>query len=288
MPSEPIPPSVQVIGVAIALDAITEISNHTLFQLLTTSHQGECEVRFQNGPPFELFLARAHDFVSGQGSAQFLGKQMSLPDFLIKVADHSVFNTDAVQLKDDVTTLREWLDKERKIKLWLPSLDRDVSLATTQAFLLSVAGNQSKHNISQLTRVCEKIHKELAKNGYEVPFELIPFALDDFRQHLIEDHFVYHASWLAELINNVAWSLHDHLVPLYRKTFSCNTSENASLPTYQYPAGIETPITQTWYRWLMNLVRCEPYHRRFRALYLLKGLSGLERLAASETHAGEH
>lgn len=276
---QPIATNVQVMGITIALDAISEIANHELFQLVTTSHQGECEVRFQDSTHLELFLARAHDFVSGQGSALLLGKQMSLPDFLGQVALHSALGDDTAQLRADLDALQQWLKKERTIKLWLPSLDLDVVLTTTQAFLLSVAGNQSKHNVSQLTRVCDKIHEELEKNGYHAPFEMIPLALDDFRQHLVEDHFVYYASWLAELINNVAWSLHDHLVPLYETTFSWDLSDPASRPTFQYPAGVETPIAQTWYRWLMSLVRREPYHRRFRALYLLKHLSSLERHA---------
>src|SRR5262249_49735084 len=140
---------------------------------------------------------------------------------------------------------------------------------------LRISGNHSKHNLSKLTRVSKDIQNLLAVHGYSVPLEMIPLALDDFREHLQENFFVYYGTWLAELVNNVRWGVQDYLTPIFRQ--SCTpTSDDPPAYRYMYPPNVQNDIPRQWFWRLMNNVRAGPYLRRFRGVHYLKKRSSLE------------
>ena len=172
-------------------------------------------------------------------------------------------------LQRAVSRLEEWLNELTPLRLWLPTLKINASIAVPRRDLLFIAGNQSKHNLSRLTGVSRRIADILRRNGHDVEPELIPLALDEFREHLHEDYFVYYGTWLAELIVTIRWGVQAYLRPIYERVYR-GPSEGSVQYSYEMPLGIENDIGREWFWRLMDLVRRGPNVQPLQAARYLK------------------
>lgn len=198
----------ETIGLCIALEAIDDIANHALLDIIdVTSCPGEAEVRYKTHVHQEMFLVRLLDFSKEAGTKSVTGVSGSCLDVLQEACRTKSFNVDGSvgALSCPVTKLRDWLDATSSLKMWLPTLDIEAQIFLPRSQLVFILGNHVKHNLSRLTRVSNSVANILVAHGYTVKPEQVPLALDDIREHLQEDYFVYYGTWLAELINNVRW-----------------------------------------------------------------------------------
>jgi hypothetical protein len=115
----------------------------------------------------------------------------------------------------------------------------------------------------------------LIAHGYSVPEEQIPLALDDFREHLAENYFIYYSTWLAELLNNVRWGIQTYLTPTFTRSYRVGP-EDSPVYSYEYPSDIHQDIPRQWFWRLMNNVRARPYLKKFVGARYLKEESSLE------------
>jgi len=115
----------------------------------------------------------------------------------------------------------------------------------------------------------------LGKQGYLVPDEQIPLALDDFREHLAENYFIYYSTWLAELLNNLRWGIQAYLTPIFERSYRAGP-EGSLMYSYEYPIEIRQDIPRQWFWRLMNNVRARPYLKQFIGARYLKEESSLE------------
>jgi hypothetical protein len=157
----------------------------------------------------------------------------------------------------------------------LPTLDINATVQVSRLDFLRISGNQSKHNLSRLTGVSRNVAKILNDNGYAVTPEHIPLALDDFREHLEENFFIYYGTWIAELMNNIRWGLQTYLNPVFLKSFRSKGS-GSIMYTYEYPNEIQNEVARQWFWRLMNHIRTRPYLKKFVGAHYLKKQSSLE------------
>jgi len=113
----------------------------------------------------------------------------------------------------------------------------------------------------------------LDDNGYKVELESIPFAIDYFCEHLTENYFIYYCTWIAELLNNLRWAIHDYLCPAFEEL--C-VREGEFHYSYRYPPEIDNQTAKKWFWGMMNGVLTKPYLKRFEAARYLKNQSSLE------------
>ena len=268
----------EVVGLCIALEAIDNFLNKALLSIhISDDGKNEGEARFQGYAERDLFLIRALDFLLEKGDESLLGLRGSSIDFLSKVSRTPIINPDGISsISKPLTDLKGWLDSERTLKLWLPSLDTEAELRVNAQEILSISGNQVKHNLSRLTRVAKKIHKLLKENGYEVDIPEIPLALEDFEEHLNDNFFGYHATELSKLLNDLRWGLYNYLCPTFYDSY---TTEDPKYVLYSFkiPDKINSPLTKAWFWRLMNHVRMRPIFDRFISSPYLSGYSSLER-----------
>lgn len=268
----------ETIGLCIVLEAINSIANHALLDVKPISESpGEAIVYFKTHIHRDLFLVRVLDFSKEKGSPSLIGSKGSSLGVLESVCDSPNFNEDdSIDfLKAPVIAFKEWIHKEKTVKLWLPSLDLDASISVSRIELLTISGNSSKHNISRLTGVCGIIEGILERNGYTVDLEQIPLALDDFREHLQENYFIYYGTQITELINNLRWGIQLYLHPAFLRANKWEEDRNKGY-TYIYPSAIENEIPKQWFWRLMNNVRSDPYIKKFRCWSCLNEESSLE------------
>jgi hypothetical protein len=180
-----------------------------------------------------------------------------------------------VALKESVDALDNWLKYKTPIKLWLSSLAIETDIEVSRLDFIEISGNHFKHNLSRLTGVSKHIHLILDKNGYLVSIEQIPLALDDFREHLQENYFVYYGTWLGELLNNIRWGLQTYLKPVFSMSYKKENPDDISY-RYEYPKEIQHEIPKQWFWRLMNNIRTGSYLKEFAGAHYLKEQSSLE------------
>lgn len=268
----------ETIGLCICLEAVGDIANHALLTLRDVSmYPGEAEVLFQTHIHRDLFLIRLLDFVKESGGKQLTGVTGSCLAVLKEACATKCFeiNGSVSELRNSVEALESWLTYKKTITIWLPTLDINAEINISRLEFLNIAGNHSKHNLSRLTRVSRNVANILKDHGYSVPVEQIPLALDDFREHLAENYFVYYSTWLSELLNNVRWGLQAYLEPTLVRSYRAGL-EDSPVYRYEYPADIQGDIPRQWFWRLMNNVRTRPYLKKFVGAHYLKQESSLE------------
>ena len=268
----------EVIGLCVCLEAVGDIANRALVELIDVSSlSGQAEVRFHSHIHEELFLIRLLDFVQERSDKDLTGVTGSCLDVLkaacITKSFDSMGSVDA--LADSIVALDNWLTYRTPITIWLPTLDINASVKVSRLDFLKISGNHSKHNLSRLTAVSRDVAKILSDHEYSVSIEEVPLALDDFREHLQENYFVYYVTWLAELVNNVRWGLQAYLEPTFRSAYTAASGDPYAY-TYVYPADIQNDVPRQWFWRLMNNVRARPYLKKFSGAYYLKDKSSLE------------
>jgi hypothetical protein len=268
----------ETIGLCICVEAVGDIANHVLLKLRNVSaYPGEVEVLFHDCAHRDLFLIRLLDFVKESGSKQLTGISGSCLAVLKEACVTKSFDVDGSvsDLRNSVQALEEWLSHKKSITLWLPTLDVNATLEVSRLEFLNITGNHSKHNLSRLTRVSRDVANMLKAHGYAVPEEQIPLALDDLREHLAENYFIYYSTWLAELLNNVRWGIQTYLTPTFARSYR-DGPEDSRAYSYKYPSDIQQNIPRQWFWRLMNNVRARPYLKKFVGARYLKEGSSLE------------
>lgn len=268
----------EAVGLAVCVEALQSFVNHLLLHFTpVTSRPGEMEVRFHTSVHRDLFLIRFEDFFREKGSADVLGSKMSCMEVLRTAAAERNFevNSSGSLLTSSVQALADWIAQAVEPKLWLPTLEVEARLSVTRAQLLNIAGNQAKHNPSRLSEAAGVASGLLREKGYEVPAHQAPFVLNEFRDHLHENFFIYYASWMAELLNDVRWGIQRYLEPLFHASI---VREGGDSPLYHYdfPAEVTSEAARLWFWELMNHVRSGPPVQPLKASRFLREQSSLE------------
>lgn len=280
MSSSSSPETLEAIGLSVAFEALRDLVNRLLMEFLPlTGHPGEVQVLFKSTPHRDLFYIRLLDFVHEGGGKALLGEKMSCLEVLERAGANPRLSGagHAHALADAVADLRTWLDEVIHPKFWMGNINVHARLSVTRLQLLKIAGNQAKHNLARLTGVAQQVQALLAEHGHNVPLAQIPFALDDFREHLGENVFIYYGSWLAELINNITWALYRYIQPVYHRSV---VYEDGPIPgMYRFlplPGVAPDSPEHWWFHRLLNEARRPPPVPSFKASRFLKEQSSLE------------
>ncbi|MBD5779926.1 hypothetical protein IEN85_10540 [Pelagicoccus sp. NFK12] len=268
----------EVIALCVIVEALDNTVNHSLLDVRPDKETpNEVFVYFHDYIHRDLFLIRTLDITKEKVSKNLLGIEGSCIDALHSICQQPSFSKyDSINnLRLSVERIKDWLNKSKTVKLWLPSLNIDASIEVTRLELLTISGNTSKHNISRLTGVCSQIHKILDRNGYKSDFESMPFALEDFEEHLNGNYFIYYGTQLSELLNNLRWGIQDYLLPLFRENHKISHQESGDYH-FTYPNEINDKLAKEWFWRLLNLVRRKPYFEKFRSSRYLNEESSLE------------
>jgi hypothetical protein len=260
----------EIIGLCVCLEAVGDIANHTLLDVPRNIEPGaEIEVRYKSRDHQHLFLIRLLDFTKEGGDESLTGVKGSCLDVVRAACQTRSFDTNGsvLSLEQAATALHRWLHSETTLRMWLPTLKLDARLTVKRMEFLYILGNHAKHNLARLTGISKHISEMLARNGHAVDPQQVPLALDDFREHLQEDYFVYYGTWLAELINNVRWGMQDYLNPVFQRAYTLGIDQSYS---YGYPAPIVHDTPRAWFWRLMNHVRTGPYIGRFMGAPYMK------------------
>jgi hypothetical protein len=98
-------------------------------------------------------------------------------------------------------------------------------------------------------------------------YAVLPEFWEWFHTHL----FAYHASTIAEFLNNIRLGIFEYLEPEYQRAYHVTGYvTGAAIYGFHIPADMTAPIARTMYWDLMNSVRGRPSCPRFTVTKSLK------------------
>lgn len=256
------------------LSAVIELlSSMVNYELMAVGGEGNHKsVQFKTMTHRQLFSIALVDFLSPTDAKAPVPARLYLAA-LSSVAEQPSFevNGSAQHLKVAVNTFREWLRAEISVDAWLPSIDRQVVFRMPRYVLLKIDGNISKHNSLRSVGVAGELRTLLIKAGEETELYQAMLAQQDIYDIFHDDVCAYHASTIAEFLNNVWWGIQNYLKPEYIRSFVLSGEDDFPLYRLLLPSEIEDPYAKTCYRTLMNQIHKEPHIQPFTVTYHLKG-----------------
>lgn len=125
-----------------------------------------------------------------------------------------------------------------------------------------------KHNFARLEGRIKQIQQMLARHGLEVDEGDLYIELPVFQEWLYDHLFSYHASTIAEFLNNIRWAIYSYLRSEFERAF--RRIDDDIRYTFAAPPGLEAGLAHGMYWRLMNATRAPPYFPRFEVTESLK------------------
>jgi hypothetical protein len=178
----------------------------------------------------------------------------------------------APQLGDDVAELKlhtnafaTWLEAEFTApQVNIHNVGSAMDIVVTRCRYLKICGDVSKHNLGRLATNVSHIQKLFERAGHKVTEQDAYLAVESFYDWFFDDIYVYHASVIAEHLNNLRWAIYRYLQPEYRRAWhSTGIISGAQMYAYNVPATCTEPLARAMYWDVMNRVRAGPWMQQF-------------------------
>lgn len=191
--------------------------------------------------------------------------------YLAEIARDPQIGSDTSNLLAVVREFANWLDAECHCEgVWLSGLDINLDMRVPRIWVFQMAGDMGKHNFSRLEGRIRQIKIMLSDHGYpDVDEGMIYRELEVFYEWFHSHLFSYHASTIAEFLNNIRWALFAYLRPEFLRAY--RTDDRAEgMYLFDVPTTITNSLAVGMYWELMNSVRREPYFPVFEVSPSLK------------------
>lgn len=258
-------------------DLIDDMVNYRAFE----KEHGTIDARVNFKTPSErrLFNILLADFLSRPKSGTF-----DLPEptegsakteytflfYLRRICENPILNFESASLQTPVQQFIDWLEGECFVeKVWFPSIEIETDIRIKRVNFLKICGNTAKHSFARLEVTADLITKVFKKNGIKIDIKQGFLALPDFYEWFHNDIFSYHASTIAEYLNNIRWGIFGYLQPEFSQSFEWLDAQEVGY-RYNYPEDCLRPLAQAIYWDLMNKVRSRPFFPRFISTESLK------------------
>ncbi|WP_234044339.1 hypothetical protein [Pseudomonas chlororaphis] len=173
-------------------------------------------------------------------------------------------------LKQAVDSFSSWLDTEIEVDAWFSSIDRQLALKISRCLLLKIGGNLSKHNFLRSIGVAKDVQRLLSNAGAEIELHQAILLQPEIYDLFHDDVAAYHASTIAEFLNELWWGIHIYLIPEFNRSI-IHYYDDTGRYEYQYPSALTHPFGKSCYWNLMNQILRKPYFERFTITRHLKG-----------------
>lgn len=233
-----------------------------LFHVLLGDFLSPLVRKGKNGLPFDL----------PSPSANARPSDLTFLFYLRHIFERPMLNVAVDAIRQPVEEFSFWLEQDSYVEdVWLPSINVKVSLTIKRITWLKICADIGKHSFARLEPNVTKIVRILSEHGKEIDegmgYTVLPEFWEWFHTHL----FAYHASTIAEFLNNIRWGIFHYLLPEYSRAYHVLSYEmDAPMYAFHVPTEIASPLARTMYWDLMNMVRSEPYFPRFTVTKHLK------------------
>jgi hypothetical protein len=176
-------------------------------------------------------------------------------------------------LSELVARFIDWLETEAVVPdVWLSSINVKVDLKIKRIDFIQMGGDIGKHNFLRLGGQAARLRKILANNGVTIDeghsYAALPDCWDWFHVHL----FAYHASTIAEFLNNIRYAIRLYVAPVAEEGYRITkvVDDHFVIHTYNRPADIVNEFAWNQYFGLLNSTRTKPNFPPFSVTASLK------------------
>jgi hypothetical protein len=150
----------------------------------------------------------------------------------------------------------------------LPSVEVEADLTVERRTWIKICADMAKHSFARLESNVAKIERILAEHDRPIEKGMGYAVLEDFWEWFHNNLFAYHASTIAEFLNEIRWGIFSYLRPEFERAFHRLDPE----PMYGFsvPPAVTNPLAISMYWNLMNLCRSGPRFPRFTVSALFK------------------
>ncbi|WP_282129121.1 hypothetical protein [Roseobacter litoralis] len=215
------------------LGMIDDMVNHTIFMPLGENRQ-ETNLLPTTQLALVQFSTLLRDFLSPVTSR---GKQplpFGLPKppngdnltdhttlfYLKQIGKNPLIGTKIEPLNAIVLDFADWLNETAIVPdIWLPSISTKLDLEIKRIDFIRTSGDIGKHNFLRLEGQARRVRRVLSENDVEVDLSEAYLALPDlwdwFHTHLL----AFHASNIAEFLNNIRYAVRSYVGPLAKTSY---------------------------------------------------------------------
>jgi hypothetical protein len=258
----------EVIFLRTITDLIDSMVNLAMLQVVGTSP--DANILFHTAEHQKLFNILLVDLLS-KSDKRLVGREVPYSHALREICDQPSFETDrsAGHLRTAVATFSDWLAFEPTVPIWSPSTDSDLQLTLSRETFIRICGNVSKHSLLRQSRPAAELKSLFEQAGVSLTLDGAVLAMEEFYERFHTDIFNYHASRIAEMLNEIQWGVNEYLRPEYDRSY---VSDGGSPQKYhyRYPEEVRSSLPRALYWDLMNWVRRGPIVQRFTVTKYLK------------------
>lgn len=259
----------EVIYLLASVELIRSMVNRAIFKVVGDGK--ESNIWFESSTHRQFFSIALVDFLSATDKDSPVPKTSYL-NALRTVANEPSFEQfgSAAPLKYAVDGFSSWLKAEINVEVWLPSIDQQLTLPVSRYLLLKIGGNLTKHNFLRSIGVAKDLQQILAKVEVIIDLHEVITIQSEIYDRFHDDIAAYHASTIAEFLNEIWWGVQKYLTPEFHQSI-VRENDGTGRYRYQYPLDLTHPFSKKCYWDLMNLVRSEPIFPQFTITPHLKG-----------------
>lgn len=269
---------------AIVLNAVVGMVDDMVNHVIFCSPGKNCEdteLLPQTSDTLRQFAILLRDFLSpvtakGQGPMPFglpkppkscRATDYTILFYLARVCENPSIGTDPGRLSKLVHDFTAWLESKAVVpKVWLSNISVEVDLTIKRIDFIRMGGDIGKHNFLRLGGQANKLKKILEENGVTIDesqaYAALPDCWDWFHTHL----FAYHASTLAEFLNNIRYAIRLYVAPVAES--QCRMTGDRYV--FDRPTAIANEFAWAQYHDLLSSTRRSPNFPQFSVTISLK------------------
>lgn len=181
--------------------------------------------------------------------------------YLRQIGKNPLIGTEIEPLRTVVQEFTDWLDEIALVpKVWLSNIEVELDLKIKRIDFIRISGDIGKHNFLRLAGQARRLRRVCSDNGVAIDessaYMALPDAWDWFHTHLL----AFHASNIAEFLNNIRYAIRDYVANVANDTL-------VRIDEFHYdfvrPTGIQDRFASAQYFGLLQSTRHQPNFPRF-------------------------
>lgn len=140
--------------------------------------------------------------------------------YLKEIGKNPLIGTKIEPLNAIVWDFAEWLNESVIVPdVWLPSIETKLDLKIKRIDFIRTSGDIGKHNFLRLEGQARRVRRVLSENNVAIDlseaYSALPDVWDWFHTHLL----AFHASNIAEFLNNIRYAVRSYVCPVAKASY---------------------------------------------------------------------
>lgn len=178
--------------------------------------------------------------------------------YLERICKKPLIGNNSQFLSMHVRDFIEWLETDALVsEVWLSNIQVEVNLTIKRIDFIRMGGDIGKHNFLRLGGQANKLQTILSNNGVTIDesqaYAALPDCWDWFHTHL----FAYHASTIAEFLNNIRYAIRLYVSPIAESSYRVTRviDDDFSAYTFDRPQELSNEFAWAQYYSLLDGTR---------------------------------